>query len=95
MKFRKTLAIAVTTLATLATLGAGGGAFAATLVNQAPPRGTFESVVNQGTAIYGNCTVTARTTTTYYHWSSTKGWVQYPAPKITTSQTTVCHTLKG
>lgn len=75
-------------------LGTGSG-IAAEAATSAPARGTFESVVNQGTAIYGNCTVTARTTTTYFHWSSTKGWIQYPAPKITTSQVTTCHTLKA
>jgi hypothetical protein len=87
---RKGIAVTVVAAALLAGTGAG---VASAAVSSAPARGTFQSVVHQGTAIFGNCAVTARTTTAYYRWSATSGWVPYPVPVTTTVQSTACHRL--
>jgi hypothetical protein len=84
----------ITLTALTGSLLSGGtvlGANMASASNTQLPNGTFESVVNQGTAIYGTCANTVRTTTTYFHWSKTLGWVAYPRPKVTSTSSWVCH----
>lgn len=76
--------------AAIVAAGIGLGGF--TAGTQAHASGTrLQTVTKSETIVSSRCYVSFQVTTTYYHWSKKTGWTLYPAPKVSSVQSTVCH----
>jgi hypothetical protein len=51
---------------------------------------TLQTITQSETIVSANCYETHKVTVTYYEHSKTKGWVKYPSPKRTTTDSEHC-----
>jgi hypothetical protein len=79
-------------LATAAILAGSLGAVIAGTSHQSSDAATtrLQTVTQTETIVNSKCYDVHKVTTTYYHHSSTLGWIKYPSPKVTTTNSETC-----